>query len=164
MRAVRKPQSEVMHRTARSYALLAARSCAVALAVALAGLVPAVGAAAATMHASDKAMLHYVEAVGERVYETGGATGTLPGSMHVHMVFGSTFIGSFTIFTHGGSISGRGRAKPHGEGVYESFAGTLVLTGGTGRYRHAHGTGHLYGTFDRNDYALTIKTAGTLHY
>lgn len=121
-------------------------------------------APAAQLHASDRAKLHYVNAIGEKVYETGGASGTLPGNMRVHMVFASTFSGSFTIRTHEGSISGRGRAKPHGEGIYESFAGTLIVTGGSGRYRHAHGTARLYGTFNRNDYALTIKTAGTLRY
>jgi hypothetical protein len=119
---------------------------------------------AAQLHASDRANLHYVGAVGEEVYETGSASGTLPGSMHVHMIFESNFSGSFTIYTRGGSIDGRGSARPHGGGIYESFAGTLVVTGGTGRYRHARGTAALYGTFDRDNYALTVKTAGTLRF
>jgi hypothetical protein len=121
-------------------------------------------ASAASLRASDKARLHYVEAVGEDVYETGRASGTLPGSMHVYMVFGSTFNGRFTIYTSHGDISGRGSAKTHGGGIYESFAGRLVVTGGTDRYRHARGTAHLYGTFNRESYALTIKTSGTLRY
>jgi hypothetical protein len=117
-----------------------------------------------TLRASDEAKLHYVEAEGEEVYETGSASGTLPGGIRVHMIFSSTFSGRFTIYTHGGSIDGRGRAKPHGSGVWESFAGTLVVTGGSGRYRHAHGTAHIYGTFNRESYALKIKTAGTLRF
>jgi hypothetical protein len=121
-------------------------------------------AAAAQLHASDRAKLHYVGAVGEEVYETGSASGSLPGSMHVHMIFESTFSGNFTIYTRGGSIDGRGSARPHGGGIYESFAGTLVVTGGTGRYRHARGAAALYGTFDRDNYALTVKTAGTLRF
>jgi len=119
-------------------------------------------AAAARLHASDTAKLHYVGTVGEEVYETGSASGTLPGGMRAHMIFAATFSGSFTIYTRGGRIDGHGRARPHGSGVYESFAGTLVATGGTGRYRHAHGTARLYGIFDRDNYALTIQTAGTL--
>lgn len=118
----------------------------------------------AILHASDRAKLHYRGAVGEEVYETGSANGTLPGSMRVHMIFASTFSGSFAIYTRGGRIDGHGRARPHGGGIYESFAGTLVVTGGTGRYRHAHGTAHLYGTFNRDNYALTIETAGTLRF
>lgn len=133
----------------------------------LAGLIAGAWASAsvaASLHARDRAKLRYVNAVGEDVYETGRASGTLPGSMHVYMIFGSTFDGHFTIYTSRGDISGHGSAKTHGGGIYESFAGTLVVTGGTGRYRHAHGTAHIYGTFNRESYALTITTSGTLRY
>lgn len=125
------------------------------------------GAAAHTtsiLHARDVARLRYAGAIGEKVFEKGGASGSLPGSMRVHMIFASTFSGTFTIYTHAGRIDGHGRAKPHGGGVRESFAGTLTVTGGSGRYRHAHGVAHLYGTFNRDNYALTIRTAGTLRY
>jgi len=121
-------------------------------------------AAAGRLHAADTAKLNYVGAVGEEVYETGRANGTLPGPIRVHMVFASTFSGSFAIYTRGGRIDGHGRARPHGEGVYESFAGTLAVTGGTGRYRRAHGTTRLYGTFNRETYALSIQTTGTLRF
>jgi hypothetical protein len=121
-------------------------------------------ATGAYLHAVDTAKLHYVGAVGEEVYERGSASGTLPGSIHVHMTFASTFSGSFAIYTRGGRIDGHGTARPHGAGVYESFAGTLAVSGGTGRYRHARGTARLYGTFDRENYALTIQTAGTLRF
>ena len=114
------------------------------------------------LHASDVAILRYHGSFGEQVYETGYAKGTLPGSMKVHMTFASTVSGSFILYTHGGTIIGHGRAKPHGGGVWESFAGTLYVTGGSGRYAHAHGSARLYGTFNRDTYALKIKTAGTL--
>ncbi len=140
----------------------AAYASLIALALALGA--GASGATGAELHATDAAKLHYVGAVGEEVYETGSASGTLPGSMRVHMIFASTFSGSFAIYTRGGRIDGHGKARPHGEGVYESFAGTLVVTGGTGRYRRAHGTARLYGTFNRENYALTIQTAGTLRF
>src|ERR1019366_6494438 len=140
----------------------AAYASVIALAIALgAGANLATGA---ELHALDTAKLHYVSAVGEEVYETGSASGTLPGSMRVHMIFASTFSGSFAIYTRGGRIDGHGKARPHGEGVYESFAGTLIVTGGTGRYRRAHGIARLYGTFNRENYALTIQTAGTLRF
>jgi hypothetical protein len=139
-------------------------ACASLIALAIALGVGASLAAGAEMHAVDTAKLHYVGAVGEEVYETGGASGTLAGSIHVHMIFASTFSGSFAIYTRGGRIDGHGYAKPHGESVYESFAGTLVVTGGTGRYRRARGTARLYGTFNRENYALSIQTAGTLRF
>ena len=80
------------------------------------------------------------------------------------MLVAATFSGSFTIYTNGGTISGHGTATPHGSGVYESFAGTIVATGGSGRFKHAHGSARLYGTFNRDTYALLMQTSGTLYY
>jgi hypothetical protein len=116
------------------------------------------------LRASDTAHLHYISASGSILYEGGTASGTIPGSMRVHFNVGATFTGSFTIYTHGGTIKGHGSATPHGSGIYESFAGSLVATGGTGRYAHAHGRAGLYGTFNRNNYALLVQTTGTLLY
>jgi hypothetical protein len=120
--------------------------------------------AAHVLNATDTAHLHYISSSGSLLFDEGKATGTLPGSMRVHLNLGTTFTGTFTIYASGGSIAGRGNATPHGSGTYESFAGTLTVTGGTGRYAHAHGHGGLYGTFDRDNYALVIKTTGSLTY
>ncbi len=120
--------------------------------------------AARALKATDTARLSYISASGSTLYETGRVRGTLPGSMRVHMVISATFSGSFTIYASGGSISGRGSATPKGSGVYESFSGSLHVTGGSGRFRHATGTASLYGTFNRNNYALVIQTLGTLRY
>ena len=139
----------------------AVASAAAILAVAGAA---AVGAEAHALKATDKAHLHYVSASGSVLFEVGRATGTLPGGMEVHLLVAATFSGSFTIRLRSGSIRGRGRATPKGSGVYERFAGSLTVTGGSGRFRRAHGTARLYGTFNRKTYALVIQTVGTLHY
>lgn len=120
--------------------------------------------AAHALKATDTARLRYISASGSELYEEGAASGTLPGSMRVHFNVGATFSGSFTIYTRGGSIRGRGSATPHGSGVYESFAGSLVVGGGSGRFAHAHGRARLYGTFNRDNYALVVQTVGTLRY
>jgi hypothetical protein len=120
--------------------------------------------AARVLKASDTAHLHYTSVDGSILNEQGMATGTLPGSMRVRLDVGTTFTGTFTIYANGGSIEGHGTAKPHGSGTYESFAGTLTVTHGTGRFAHAHGKGGLYGTFNRNSYALVVKTTGSLTY
>lgn len=120
--------------------------------------------AAHVLSATDTVHLHYISSSGSLLFDEGKATGTLPGSMRVHLDLGTTFTGTFTIYANGGSIEGRGSAAPHGSGTYESFAGTLTVTGGTGRYAHAHGHGGLYGSFDRDNYALVIKTTGSLTY
>lgn len=110
--------------------------------------------------------MHYVKhrSSSTRLFEEGTAHGTLPGSMRAYCSLGAKFTASFTIYTNGGSISGHGTATPHGGGLYESFAGTLTVTGGTGRYTHAHGHAGLYGTFNRRTYALTVQTTGSLSY
>jgi hypothetical protein len=120
--------------------------------------------AAHALKATDTAKLRYVSAAGSELLEQGKATGTIPGSMRAQVEIGATISGNFTIYTRGGSIKGHGVATPHGGGIYESFAGSVVVTGGTGRFVHAHGHTGLYGTFDRNTYALTIQTTGTLSY
>jgi hypothetical protein len=120
--------------------------------------------AAHVLNATDTAHLRYLSSSGSLLFDEGKATGTLPGSMRVHLNLGTTFSGTFTIYASGGSIHGHGSATPHGSGTYESFSGTLTVTGGTGRYAHAHGRGGLYGTFDRDNYALVIKTTGSLTY
>jgi hypothetical protein len=120
--------------------------------------------AAHVLKATDTAHLHYVSSSGSRLLDEGKATGTLPGSMRVRLNLETTFTGTFTIYASGGSIEGHGSATPHGSGIYESFAGTLTVTGGSGRYARAHGRGALYGTFDRDNYALVINTTGSLTY
>jgi hypothetical protein len=120
--------------------------------------------AAHTLKASDTAHLHYLSASGSLLHEEGQARGTLPGQMRAHVNVGATFTGNFTIYTQDGSITGHGTATPHGSGAYESFAGSLVVSGGSGRYVHASGRAGLYGTFDRENYAFVVQTTGTLRY
>lgn len=113
---------------------------------------------------SDTAHLHYIRSSGSLLFEEGSASGTLPGKMQVHCDVGPTVTASFTIYVRGGgTISGHGTAKAHGSGRYESFGGSLTVTGGTGRYAHAHGHAGLYGVFDRRTYALTVQTTGRLY-
>jgi hypothetical protein len=159
-------------------AALAAASVAI-LAVlcppALAGIASRAGAygnedghpahAARMLNATDTAHLRYVHSSGAELFETGTATGTLPGSMQADVTIGPTISGSFTIdVSGGGTIRGHGTATLHGSGTYESFGGSLTATGGSGRYAHAHGHAGLYGTFDRKTYALVIQTTGRLSY
>ncbi|HEY3970464.1 MAG TPA: hypothetical protein VGL79_03595 [Solirubrobacteraceae bacterium] len=117
-----------------------------------------------TLKASDTAHLRYLSASGSLLLEEGQTNGTLPGKMRARVNVGSTFTGSFVTYTRYGTIVGHGNATPHGSGTYESFSGTLVVTGGSGRYAHAHGRAGLYGTFNRDNYAFVVQTTGTLLY
>jgi hypothetical protein len=120
--------------------------------------------AASTLKITDTAAMHYTGGSGSLLHESGSASGTLPGSMKATCNIGATLSTSFTIYASGGTITGHGTATPHGSGAIESFAGTLVATGGTGRYAHARGHAGLYGTFNRRNYALTVQTTGKLSY
>jgi hypothetical protein len=119
------------------------------------------------LKAADEARMHYVKhrSSSSRIFEEGTAHGTLPGSMNAYCSLGATFTASFTIYTNNGTIKGHGTATPSNKGgLYETFAGTLTVTGGTRRYAHAHGHAGLYGAFNRRTYALTVQTTGSLSY
>ncbi len=83
----------------------------------------------------------------------------------MHFNVGATVTASFTIYPRGGgSINGRASGSLHSSGQYASFGGTMFVTGGTGRYRHAHATGGFYDVINRHTYSLTVQTRGTLSY
>jgi hypothetical protein len=132
-------------------------------ALAVAALIGGV-ARASTVSGSDTAHLHLVHQHEALLYEEGRASGALPGHMRAQLTVGSLLKGACTIYTTAGSIVGHGVATPHGTGRYQSFSGTLTVTGGSGRYRHAHGRTGLYGTFDRRTFALVVQITGRLSY
>ncbi len=125
---------------------------------------PPIAHQARTLNATDTAHLRYIEGSGSMLQEEGSATGTLPGRMQARANIGATFTASFTIYTHGGTIKGHGTATPSGSGRYESFSGSLIAKGGSGRYAHAHGMAKLYGTFDRKTLGIVVQTVGKLSY
>jgi hypothetical protein len=120
--------------------------------------------AAAALNGSANCYAHYVRASGSTLLEEGRCAGPLSGSIRAYLHVEAAFSGTFIFYTRYGEIKGYGTARPHGSGHYESFAGTLVATGGSGRYTHAHGRSGLYGVFDRETYGLTAQTRGTLYY
>jgi hypothetical protein len=77
---------------------------------------------------------------------------------------GASVSAAFTISTAHGAVIGRGTGALHSSGMYASFGGSMVVTSGTGRYRHAHGHGGFYGVINRRTYALTVQTTGRLSY
>ena len=152
-------------------ATLTARIIALALLVAV--LVSQAGLAnvprarsSGVLNATDTAHLKYNPKLSEgaTLVEEGSASGSLPGKMRARLKIEGAFSGTFVLTTSGGTIKGHGSAKPSGSGRYESFRGSLVVTGGTGRYAHAHGTAGLYGVFDRVKYQVTVQTTGSISY
>src|SRR5579875_341482 len=111
----------------------------------------------------DNATLHLIHASGATLVEEGPASGNLPGHVHAVLYVGTTFHGTFTIYTSHGELYGRGSARLHnGGGAIETFSGVAEATGGSGQFRGAHGRGRLYGSFNRHTYRIVLQTRGTL--
>ncbi|HXP99888.1 MAG TPA: hypothetical protein VN845_07470 [Solirubrobacteraceae bacterium] len=123
-----------------------------------------IGHAARSLNATSAGHLHLVRAEGSQLFEEGPVTGAVVGSMRAMLNTGAIFSGTFTTRTSAGSIDGRGRATPHGSGRYQSFSGTFVVTGGSGRYSRISGHGGLYGVFDRRSDSVVIQTTGKLSF
>jgi hypothetical protein len=120
--------------------------------------------AARSLNVTDSAHLRLIRASGSLLLEEGSASGALPGRTRASLDIGATFTGTVTVYARGGTISGHGSAVPHGSGRYESFAGSMRVTRGTGRFAHAKGSVRLYGTFDRRTYAFVVQTVGRISY
>ncbi len=122
--------------------------------------------AARSLYVKDEGHLHLAgHPQGSAIVEEGTVTGTLPGSVRVRFNVGATVSATFTIYPRGGgSISGHGSGSLHSTSVYATFGGSLTVTSGSGRYRHAKGTGGLYGAINRHTDAVTVQTLGRLTY
>ncbi len=124
-----------------------------------------IASATRALNVTDNAQLHLTTTSGSLLIEEGSASGELPGTLKARFQFSASVTASFTIYPRGGgSITGSGAATLHSSTTYSSFGGTVKITSGTGRYKHAHGTAGLYGTYNRRTYALTVQTTGTLRY
>jgi hypothetical protein len=122
--------------------------------------------AARTLDVKDEGHLHLAgKPEGSLIVEEGAVSGTLPGTVKVRFDVGATVTAQFTIYARGGgSISGRGSGALHSTNLYSTFGGKLFVTSGTGRFKHARGTGGMYGAIDRKTDALTVQTIGNLTY
>lgn len=123
--------------------------------------------AAGTLRVRDEGYLRLVHSSGSLLIDEGSARGTIPGRVTVRFVYDGNPAVSAQITIHGraGSIrayaSGR-LSSPTSPSP--SFKGTLTISGGSGRYARAHGSGQMYGVFYRRSYAMTVQTLGTLRY
>ncbi len=148
----------------RALAIIAAAALPMGATIASAGANDPSAHAARTLNGTDTAHLHLVHQDEALLSEEGTVSGELPGRMRARLTIGSQLSGTCTIYTAHGSITGHGTATPHGTGRFQSFHGTLVVTGGSGSYAHVHGRTQLSGTFDRRTFALVVQTTGRLSY
>jgi hypothetical protein len=150
-----------------AYARGIAALAAVSLAVTTWGGTAATAGAARSLAVKDEGRLRLVRSSGSRLIDEGPATGTFPGTVRIVFVYdGNPRVSAqITIYGRSGSIQASATGNLSSPtNPRPSFRGTLAITGGGGRYAHAHGGGQMYGVFYRRSYALVVQTQGTLRY
>jgi hypothetical protein len=121
--------------------------------------------AARTVALNESGRLHLTSSHGLKLNEQGIASGTIKGSIYIHLNVSSTnrVTAEVSIYPNGGSLTGSGSANYHVAGAVAEFAGTLSITRGTGHYAHAHATGLRFtGTIARKTDAVTVRVSGRL--
>jgi hypothetical protein len=113
-----------------------------------------------------KTTMHLVGLPGHVTYSKGTVTGSLPGTASARFVALSSNRGesTFAIYpSSGGSLVGRSATHGYVAGPTVYFSGTATITGGTGRWAHAHGTGLTFsGALNRQNYHSTLVTHGNV--
>jgi hypothetical protein len=120
---------------------------------------------AGTVSLNDGGRLHLTSHHGFTLNEQGSASGTISGTIYIHLNVVSTnrVTAEISIYPSGGSITGSAGASYHPSGGVASFSGTMSVTRGTGRYSGAHGSGLSFtGTVQRSNDAVTVHVSGRM--
>jgi hypothetical protein len=102
---------------------------------------------------------------GHSFNEKGAASGTLAGTVaaRVETIASTSGQATITLYLSKGSISGRAPTHGHIVGPTAYFEGNMSITGGTGSYAHASGTGLKFkGTIDRQNFRVSAQLHGTI--
>lgn len=146
------------------------RPALAAVLIALSLLLAAVSHATAahparTITISDYGHLHLTSHHGFTLNEQGSASGTIPGTIYIHLNIVSVnhVTAEVNIYPHGGSVTGRASASYRSAGAHATFSGTINILRGSGSYRHASGSGlNFSGTVQRSNDAVTVHVSGRM--
>ena len=119
--------------------------------------------AAKTFTLNENGDLRLTSKQGFTLNERGPASGTVSGTIYVHLRIVSTtrVTAEVSIYPHRGSITGSGVASYHRAGATASFSGSLTIDRGTGSYNHARGSGLSFsGTIQRSNDAVNVHVGG----
>jgi hypothetical protein len=137
---------------------------AAVIALLLAFVVPTV-AQARTINIREAVRLHLVRKSGNTLYESGTATGTLPGNVSARFEVSLTRVtGTVTIYPRGGSLTISVSGRPRSSGVNARFGGSMRVVRGTGKYRGASGSGQFEGVVNRRSWAAAVNATARLTY
>jgi hypothetical protein len=119
--------------------------------------------AARTFTLNESAHLRLTSKHGFTLNERGGASGTITGTIYVHLRIVSTsrVTAEINIYPRGGSVSGYATAGYHKGNQTASFSGLMSIVRGTGSYGGAHGSNLSFsGTIQRSNDAVTVHMSG----
>jgi hypothetical protein len=145
----------------------------VSLAASLASGTPALSApqaratlarGARVLSLDENGSLHLTSKHGFTLNEQGRASGTVRGTIYVHLTIVSSrrVTAELSIYPSGGSITAEGSASYRKEAANARFAGSMSIERGSGSYAHARGSDLSFsGTIQRSDDAVTVHVAGS---
>lgn len=120
--------------------------------------------ASRTISLSETGRLHLTSKHNFTLNEQGSASGTVAGTIYVHLTAVSTsrVTAEVNIYHGGSSISGYGTAGYHRASTTASFSGSMSINRGTGSYARVHGSGLSFsGTIaESNHDAITVHVSG----
>lgn len=120
---------------------------------------------ASTLSLSETGHLHLTSHHSFTLNEQGSASGTISGTIYIHLNVVSTnrVTAEVSIYPRGGSLTGYASASYRPSGGVAYFNGTMSVTRGTGRYRGARGSGLSFtGTVQRSNDAVTVHMSGRM--
>ncbi len=120
--------------------------------------------ASRTISLNETGRLHLTSKHNFTLNEQGSASGTVTGTIYVHLttVSSTRVTAEVNIYAHGASFSGNGNASYHRASTTASFSGSMSIDRGTGSYAHVRGSGLSFsGTIaeSRND-PITVHVSG----
>ncbi len=120
--------------------------------------------ASRTIFLNETGSLHLTSKHNFTLNEQGSATGTVKGTIYVHLtaVSSTRVTAEVNIYARGSSFSGNGNASYHRGTTTATFAGSMSINRGTGSYAHVHGSGLSFsGTIaESNHDAITVHVSG----
>jgi len=121
--------------------------------------------AASTLSLNETGHLRLTSHRGLTLNEQGTATGTIAGTIYIHLDVTSTnrVTAEVNIYPAGGSLTGSATASYRPAGATATFAGTMTIARGSGRYSHARGSGLSFtGSIERVNDAVTVRVSGRI--
>jgi hypothetical protein len=135
------------------------------LAVSAAGAPDPSASSSRTLSLNETGHLRLTSRHGFTLNEKGSATGTIKGTIYIHLKVVSTnrVTAEVNIYPSGGSLTGKAKAAYHVAGATANFSGAMSIARGTGSWSHASGSGLRFdGTIRRSNDAVTVHLSGRM--